>query len=165
MGVNVTAYPIKRKLNGWEYAYQTWKQRSLTIDYLLWFVRSGYYWTHLFANDKITKDTFLSSQYICVDIGISDCEFGHFSSNLSLEPTFAYTSPKDENGNEYYKLFYCFDRPIMKYEYPEIYNDFMGKLGILPVGKRHASNSMKMTHCGNSTVSYKDNYSGIIYKL
>lgn len=108
------------------YYYNDWRKERLSLETFVEKIQDGHYWTNVYTSFEKKKQTFVSTQSICLIVksGYMMPEYLHQMEEAGGPmPTFAYVPDhRCKNGIFQFRMVYCFDEEITRTQYEMVFN-------------------------------------------
>lgn len=117
----------------------TYLKTKLTVSDFINKIKAGHCYCYVFndldeefGQSVKTLNNFLYSNIVSIDIDNSQIEMNRYIDNLSIKPTFAYTTPSNGVKGYRFRLVYVFNNKIKGVEaYKDAYKALISKLNIM----------------------------------
>lgn len=134
--VSVSTQSYHGKNQSWNTT--TYLKTKLTVSDFINKIKAGHCYCYVFndldeefGQSVKTLNNFLYSNVLSIDIDDSQIEMNRYIDNLSIKPTFAYTTPSNGVKGFRFRLVYIFNNKIKGVEdYKSAYNTLINKLNI-----------------------------------
>lgn len=138
----------------------TYLKTKLTLSEFINKIKDGYCYCYVFndldeefGQSVKTLNNFLYSNIISIDIDDSKIEMNRYIDNLSIKPTFAYTTPSNGVKGYRFRLVYIFNDKIKGVEaYKAAYKALISKLNIMLTDNCASSPAQQMGGNDNAEV-------------
>ena len=147
---------------GVDYARMTWQKRSVNMKKMLRLLVSGHSCMHNYKNKKRSKENFIGTNWICVDVDGADVPMHIFCENAFIKPSFGYLSYSNSDKIYKYHLFFVFSYMLNAEEFTQIYDQIVAMLNLQDT-KDHCGRNIAQLMNGTYGTDKEFYFSGIVY--
>lgn len=150
------------KPSGFDYAHMTWQKRSVTMKQMMRMLVSGHSCMHNYKNKKRSKENFIGTNWVCIDVDGGNEPMHIFCENAFIKPSFGYLSYSNSDKIYKYHLFFVFSYMLNAEEFTQIYDQIVAMLNLQDT-KDHCGRNIAQLMNGTYGTDKEFYFSGIVY--
>lgn len=152
--VSLSCDCYKKKPDAVDYRRMGWQRVNISLSDFINHITTGYSYCHIYHGDRRTKNKFLYTQVVSIDVDDTEISLSTFIAGTTLKPTFAYeTFSNGVDGKYSYRLVFVFKEKLNRTAFVEMY-DKLCRMTNLTETKDHCGKVLTQLMNGTNKQAY-----------